>query len=683
MRPAESGYMPRDLPLGNGSLQINFDSAYRIVDLYYPYVGQDNHAIGHPFRMGLWVDGVFSWTDSPEWARTLVYLPASLVTHVSLTHRRLGLTLEFRDAIDCERNIFIRRLDLVNHAHADRQVKLFLHHDFYLSGTDVGDTAYVDPTSGGLFHYKGKVWVLSNVQRVGRVGFDAIATGTKAWGGREGTWRDAEDGELSGNPIAQGSVDSVGELRVIVPGGGASEAYAWVAVGESYEHVRGLHDFVVKRTPQALLHRTANYWRLWARKEPRDLGRLPASVVELYERSLLILRTQIDSRGAVIASTDSAILQFQRDTYNYMWPRDGALAARALDRAGYSDVTRTIYQFCATTITRAGYFLHKYRPDGSPGSSWHPWGLGGKRQFPIQEDETALVLWALWQHFMAYRDVEFIKSLYRPLIVRAANFMLRYRDECTGLPLPSYDLWEERQGIFSFTCGAVYGGLMAAAQFAEAFGELERALRYRQAAGAIKTAMEMHLFSHRHGRFVRRLMDDPQGSRLEDPTLDASLYGLFAFGAFEAMDPRVVATMEAVRTRLWVQTDVGGLARYEDDGYWQVSQDIARVPGNPWIICTLWLAEWEIRRASSEADLAPALELLEWVAAHARPSGCLPEQIHPYTGAPLSVCPLTWSHATFILAVLSYHDKLCELQRCPTCGNPTPRYRSAESLGRT
>jgi GH15 family glucan-1,4-alpha-glucosidase len=129
--------------------------------------------------------------------------------------------------------------------------------------------------------------------------------------------------------------------------------------------------------------------------------------------------------------------------------------------------------------------------------------------------------------------------------------------------------------------------------------------------------------------------------------------------------------MEAVRARLWVQTNVGGLARYENDWYWQVSQDIARVPDNPWIICTLWLAEWEITRATSEPDLARALELLQWVVVHARQSGCLPEQIHPYTGAPLSVCPLAWSHAAFILVVLSYHDKLCELKVGPTGGNPT------------
>ncbi len=639
--------------------------------------------MGHPCRVGLWVDGQFAWTDSDEWMRELAYMPDTLVTQVYLTHPRLQVALEFHDAIDFDRHIFVRRLSIANRAREDQEVRLFLHHDFHLSGNEVGDTAYIDPTSRGLFHYKGKVWVLSNALRGDQVGFDAMATGTKEWGGREGTWRDAEDGELSGNPIAQGSVDSVGGLRFVVPGGSSREVYAWLAIGDSYEEVKALNDFVVKRTPQTLLKRTADYWRLWVKKESLHFGPLPAAVVELYERSLLVLRTQIDSRGAVIASTDSAILQFGRDTYNYMWPRDGALVARALDWAGYNDVTRAFYQFCAQAITREGYFLHKYRPDGSPGSSWHPWALDGQRQFPIQEDETALVIWALWRHFEVHRDVEFIKPLYRPLIIAAADFMVRYRDERTGLPLPSYDLWEERRGVLTYTCAAVYGGLMAAAHFAGAFGETELAEQYRQAAGAIKAGMETHLFSREHGRFLRLLTDDQQGARREDPTIDASLFGLFAFGAFEATDPRVMATMEAVRTRLWVQTEVGGLARYENDAYQQVSQDIARVPGNPWIISTLWLAEWETARATSEADLSRALERLQWVVDHARPSGLLPEQIHPYTGAPLSVCPLTWSHAAFVMTVLKYLDKLRELKACPTCGNPVFARHARERVLRT
>jgi glucoamylase len=78
------------------------------------------------------------------------------------------------------------------------------------------------------------------------------------------------------------------------------------------------------------------------------------------------------------------------------------------------------------------------------------------------------------------------------------------------------------------------------------------------------------------------------------------------------------------------------------------------VPGNPWFICTLWLAEWYAVTAQKLDDLKKTLELLEWVAAHALPSGILAEQIHPYTDEPLSVSPLTWSHAAYVSAVLTY-----------------------------
>ena len=119
-------------------------------------------------------------------------------------------------------------------------------------------------------------------------------------------------------------------------------------------------------------------------------------------------------------------------------------------------------------------------------------------------------------------------------------------------------------------------------------------------------------------------------------------------------DARIVATMEAVRERLWVKTEVGGLARYEDDAYQRVSRDTANVPGNPWFICTLWLAQWDIARAQTDADLDRALQLVNWCAGHALPSGVMAEQVDPYTNEPLSVSPLTWSHATLVTTVKQY-----------------------------
>jgi GH15 family glucan-1,4-alpha-glucosidase len=143
--------------------------------------------------------------------------------------------------------------------------------------------------------------------------------------------------------------------------------------------------------------------------------------------------------------------------------------------------------------------------------------------------------------------------------------------------------------------------------------------------------------------------------------VDASLYGLFYFGMFSADDPRIVATMTRIKNRLWVRTEVGGIARYENDYYHQVSTDIETVPGNPWFICTMWLAQWYVATATKAADLAPAKDLMNWVVDRALPSGTLAEQVDPYSNAPLSVSPLTWSHATYIVLFREYLIKYREL----------------------
>ncbi|MCE2875869.1 MAG: hypothetical protein LW625_09580, partial [Planctomycetaceae bacterium] len=135
-------------------------------------------------------------------------------------------------------------------------------------------------------------------------------------------------------------------------------------------------------------------------------------------------------------------------------------------------------------------------------------------------------------------------------------------------------------------------------------------------------------------------------------------YALFAFGALEPNDPRVTSHMQAIRERLWVKTDIGGIARYERDPYHQVERHaLHEVPGNPWVICTLWYAQWLIAKATNESELREALEYLEWTNWRASASGVLAEQYHPYSGAQISVSPLTWSHATLMTTVNQYRQK--------------------------
>lgn len=645
--------MPRDIPVGNGRLLICFDADYNLRDLYFPHVGQENHLGGNRCRLGVWVDGSFSWVDR-SWRPSLTYERDTLVSRVHLEKPELKLRLVCRDAVDFHENVFIREMLLENLLGNDREVRLFFTHDFSISQNNVGDTATYDPQSGALVHYKGSRYFLAGGLSSDGSALHQFATGQKRVGDKEGTWRDAEDGELSGNPIAQGSVDSVFSLRLRLPGFSCSRAYAWIAAGETWPEVRRLNDLICKRHPASLIKRTADYWRLWINKETLPWDLLPDEVAATYRRSLLVLRTQIDDDGGIIAGNDSDVIDFNRDTYSYIWPRDGALVANALDLAGYPILTQNFYRFCARAMDSRGYLLHKYNPDGTLASSWHPWIENGTELLPIQEDETALVIWALWQHFVLYRNIEFIKPLYHPLIKRSADFLATYRDRRTDLPAPSYDLWEERRGFLSYTTGAVFGGLTAAALFCEVFGEDQKARYYRERAAAIRDAASRHLWREDLGRFCRML--EPDGTTV-DPTPDASLWGLFAFGLFQADDPRIKATMEAIREQLWLPTPVGGLARYDQDPYYRTDEDL---PGNPWFICTLWLADYLIARARTAADLDESLELLRWVSRHALPSGVLAEQVHPHTGAPLSVSPLTWSHATFVTTTWRWLRRLEE-----------------------
>jgi GH15 family glucan-1,4-alpha-glucosidase len=282
---------------------------------------------------------------------------------------------------------------------------------------------------------------------------------------------------------------------------------------------------------------------------------------------------------------------------------------------------------------------------------------------PIQEDQTSLVVWALRRHFEHFRDAEFIKSVYEPLVVRPADWILEYRD-LSGLPHPSWDLWEERRGVHTFTVAATIGGLRAAADFARDFGERDRAARYAEEAERMRQALRRHLYDPQRGRFARMATPVEGGGYRLDETSDSANYALFAFGAFDARDPMIEAEMRALRERLWVKTDVGGCARYERDYFHQVEREkTEQVPGNPWVICTLWHAQHAIARATNVSELREAIPLMEWAAARAFDSGVLAEQFHPYTGAPIGVSPLTWSHATVVIVVVEYLRKLQLLTR--------------------
>jgi len=669
--------MPRDLIFGNGQLLVNLDKYLNIRDLTYPYVGQLNHVGGHRCRVGVWTaDAGFSWLDD-EWMRDLSYRPDTMLSDCTAKNPRIGVTLKIQHGVAPDQNLFFERISIENQWKAERRVRLFCAFDLRIDESEIGDTAFYHPYTGSMIHYKRDRFILAS-GRVGssgggeNAGISCYACGIKQFGGAEGTWRDAEDGELSNNAIAQGSVDSVIGFDIALGPAAKQQLDLWIAVGVDLKSVKSLHYQVIERGLDAVVARSEAASRALLECDPPGLADLPERVVTLFRRSLLLILAQIDRGGAILASTDSDIMETARAHYSYVWPRDGALVASPLDRMGLSHVTLPFFKFCCAALDAseirfesehgpAAALMHKYCPDGTLGASWHPWTvLPDAREIPIQEDGSALTVWAAVQHACASPDSDSSRELYSRLILPASRFLIEHRDPKTRLPLPTWDIWEERRGIHLFTTATVIAALERTSGFAARMGDRATADRCTEAAGETRVALEELFWDPALERFVRTMTVDPAtGALVKDYTIDSSMFGVFGFGALPADHPKVAATMGAIGRSLWVKVGIGGLARYEDDYYFRIAAagDVRQVPGNPWIICTLWLAEWMIATAKTAIELEAALDLMEWAAVCALPTGILPEQINPVTYEPLSVAPLTWSHAQFLTTVLNYLDR--------------------------
>ncbi|MBL8014787.1 MAG: glycoside hydrolase family 15 protein [Candidatus Doudnabacteria bacterium] len=646
--------MSKSLALGNGNLLICYDEYGQIRELYYPYVGLENHLAGKFIhKVGLFVDGAMYWLDNPIWQVAVTYKGSNMMGEVKVTSEHLHIEVVFNDVVYNEKTIYIRQVKLTNLAEHTREVKVYFNHQFEIYESHRGDTAYYDPSHHVLVHYKGRRVFLFNAT-VNNRPFEDYSVGIFGIEGKEGTFKDAEDGKLEKNPIEHGLVDSVlGVTLQLLPHKAQTVNY-WMCIGKYVNEALELNKYVINRTPDYLLETASEYWEAWSHTHTPSSKLLSPQLLDLYQKSLIVIRTHVDNRGAIIASADSDLLKYGRDTYSYHWPRDAAFTAMALADSGYHNIAARFLDFSNETISDSGYFMHKYRADRSLGSSWHPWVRGDKFQLPIQEDETALVLIALHNYYQNSKDLEYVEEIYNSLMKKAAHFLIDYRYPDLKLPQPSYDLWEERYAVHTFTASAVYGALMAAASLAEVLGKETRFAEYTTAAAEIKQAILEHLLNEEEGLFYRSLSYSDGNIEYDQIQDISAVYGVYRFGVLDVHDPLLAKVITNTFDRLGCKCGVGGMPRYENDNYYRVSHE---VPGNPWIVTTLWKAQYLISTAKSIDDLQPAIEILEWVNNWAGPGSLLPEQLHPQTGAHLSATPLTWSHAEYIKTVNDFIQK--------------------------
>lgn len=649
--------MARPIVLSNGELHVGINNFGLVHDFYFPYVGLENHSAGPDLRhrVGVWIDGRISWLDDGAWNFTFRYPHRALIGHTVAKNESLGVLLEFDDVVDSTVSAFMRNIHVVNLWAQAREVRLFMHQAFAIGdGRSNTDTAQYLPDSDAILHYRGRHAFIISGATDDKAPFDQYTVGLFGIENHEGSYRDADDGELSMCNVEHGRVDSVLRFKLTLEPLSSQRVHYWIAAGAStrealYIHKQIQDDGVLKR-----LHSTSTWWHHWLEPVDGIVDKLAPDYRFNFLRSLMTIKSQTDKRGAVIASTDTTMLNYSRDAYAYCWPRDGAYVLWPLVRLGYVDEPHRFFEFCRRGLHPSGYLMHKYRADGALGSSWHPYVQpDGTVAPPIQEDETALVLFVFAQYYQMHASPRLLAEFYAPMVVPMANFMAGYIDDRTGLPKPSYDLWEEVFETTTYTTSVVYAALMAAAELADAANDSDHAVAWRTAADDIYDAAHKHLFNTNRQSFYKGIIAKDDGIK-HDETIDlSSIFGAFMFGLFPVGSHELTSAVATMERTFDFMPGMNGLPRYENDNYYRVN---FATPGNWWNITTLWMAQYYSETGNHEK----AEKILTWVGAHAvATTGILSEQINPDDGTPLSVAPLTWSHAEYVATLL---DTITEKQ---------------------
>lgn len=646
-------FVARPIVLSNGELNVGLNKFGLVHDFYYPYVGLENHAAGANLRhkVGVRVDGKISWLDEDKnWEFTFKYPHTALIGHTLAKNKAIGIILEFDDAVDAEVSTFMRNIHVVNLYDHPREVKLFMHQAFAIGDSRSNtDTAQYLPDSNAILHYRGRrAFIISGSHN--DKPFDQFTIGLFGVEGHEGSFRDAEDGILSGNNVEHGRVDSIIGFTLDIGAHSSERASYWIAAGMSNREALYIHKIVEEEGIMKRLHSTADWWHKWLKPVVAVLPNIPVDHRQLFLHSMMIIKSQMDKRGAVIASTDSTMLNYSMDAYAYSWPRDGAYTMWPLIRLGYVDEPYRFFEFTKRGLHPSGYLMHKYRADGALGSSWHTYVHEGVNAPPIQTDETATVVFMFAQFYNVNKDSRLIKEFYVSMVKPMADFLADYRDETTHLPKPSYDLWEEIFATFTYTTAVTYGALLAASELAAVAGDSDSAVKWRTAADDIKEAAAKHLYNEDRGVFYKSLSHTKAGIT-KDPIIDASsIFGVFMYGLFDSEGPEMKKSVETMITTFKLLDDEPGIPRYENDFYRRSDPSIT---GNWWFITTLWHAQYLLDKGNNrEAKL-----ILDWSKAHALNTGMLGEQINPVTDEVISPAPLTWSHAEYISTMLDYIEK--------------------------
>jgi GH15 family glucan-1,4-alpha-glucosidase len=333
---------------------------------------------------------------------------------------------------------------------------------------------------------------------------------------------------------------------------------------------------------QAALDRTVGYWQDWVRKLY-----LPLDWQEAVIRAAITLKLcAYEETGAIVAALTTSVPEFPESgrnwDYRYCWIRDAYYVVRALNRLGAVDILENYLGYLRNLVdaSAGGHVQPVYgvgleaeidervveSVDGYRGMK--PVRVGNQAREHLQHDVYGQIVLPLVQSFYDQR-------LLRPGTIDDFRALEKVGERAFEMhDQVDAGLWEFRtiarvHTYSSVMCWAACDRLSKAATH---LGLADRAEVWRDRAVTIRERIETEAFVEDEGRFAASF-----GNR----ELDASLLQLTDLGFLDPMDPRQVATFDAIERDL---KKGPYLFRY-------VEPDDFGEPETAFNFCTFWFIE--------------------------------------------------------------------------------------------
>ncbi len=457
------------------------------------------------------------------------------------------------------------------------------------------------------------------------------------------------DGVIGGKDYIGMSADSAisYDLKTIKPGEEASlNLYIYVndnkekcLLNELDNEIERIRKIDIKQVEEE----TKKYWKKFVKDHDElDLNKkdINCKIKKIYNRSILLFPMLINQEtGGISAGIEVDENKTKCGRYSYCWPRDAIYITKALDTVGMEKESEKFYsEFCKKTQSKNGMWEQRFYTDGRLAPCWG-----------YQIDETASVVYGVYEHYLKVKDKKFLKENLK-MCENAVVYLEKYINdllEGKNAFQPSYDLWEEFEGVSLYSISAIFGAFSSMLEIykeikdsfennrlkLEAINKQSKILEER--LRDIKEYCLKTFYNENKKTYVRNTVDEK---------IDISLLGTVTpFKMFTPKEKNVENTVE--RINMTLRTYTGGYIRYENDTY---------MGGyNPWPIATLWMACYYLEAG----DTKRALENFAFVTNSASEHGLLGEQVNNDAMKPAWVIGLTWSHAMYIVTLQKLVEK--------------------------